>query len=524
VATIAASHSSGRGAAKAPISTHPAFPAIVALWFAALLGLGSLVLPVELIERLVSASGVASVIPAAAPPLGFTAHVSIALTGAIAGALLGLTLARKVARAHSREPQGRSFALGDSAPPRPISARDELGEEDPDASFAGQLPAQKRRSLAMSEDSGRSAFLQMVPLPGQEGGVGDDFSMPAVVEGVDAFAREPLDLTDFAGADAEDGEAASADETKAFDSAEADCELADPLPFAAPSLRRTAPIESDAHEIGEEEDTGEPDEQSAEEEPAMHLSVIESGDEPAAVDYDRPLEDLGLVQLAARLGASIQKRRERLAAPQPAWPVSALPPVAGGEEFEVAEADDAARAIADFFCPATDEQPVAEGALSDEALVPTAPAVPASLRALSIDNEDDLEDEALAASFSLPLGRTITTVEPVDATEEADDEYGSLLGMKNPFARPQEFVRIEEPEDTDQLVEPAVTFPPARAATPPDVWSGPAEAPARPFDPPTNLADSAIRTTASAARRDPADAERSLRDALATLQRMSGAA
>ena len=37
---------------KAPISAHPLFPAIVALWFAALLGVGSLVLPVVLFEKL----------------------------------------------------------------------------------------------------------------------------------------------------------------------------------------------------------------------------------------------------------------------------------------------------------------------------------------------------------------------------------------------------------------------------------------------------------------------------------------
>ncbi len=43
--------------AKAPISSHPAFPAIVALWFAALLGLGTLILPVGLLERLAASRG-----------------------------------------------------------------------------------------------------------------------------------------------------------------------------------------------------------------------------------------------------------------------------------------------------------------------------------------------------------------------------------------------------------------------------------------------------------------------------------
>ena len=46
-----------------PLSLHPAFPAIVALWFAALLGLGSLVLPAVLLEKAVSASGLASLVP-----------------------------------------------------------------------------------------------------------------------------------------------------------------------------------------------------------------------------------------------------------------------------------------------------------------------------------------------------------------------------------------------------------------------------------------------------------------------------
>ena len=53
--------------ANAPISAHPAFPAIVALWFAALLGLGSLVLPVAVIERLVMLTHISSIIPAAEP-------------------------------------------------------------------------------------------------------------------------------------------------------------------------------------------------------------------------------------------------------------------------------------------------------------------------------------------------------------------------------------------------------------------------------------------------------------------------
>ena len=125
---MADSYSVRRGEEKAPISTHPAFPAIVALWFAALLGLGSLVLPVALFEAFVAASGIAAFVPPAEPPLGVTARAVIALTGAIAGAALGLLLARQVAR--SQTPAGTgSIASGEMRELRPIFAHDELGEE-----------------------------------------------------------------------------------------------------------------------------------------------------------------------------------------------------------------------------------------------------------------------------------------------------------------------------------------------------------------------------------------------------------
>ena len=68
------------GAKQAPISSHPFFAAVVALWFAALLGLGSLVLPVALFEKAATATGLSSIISAAQPPLGTTARIAIAVT------------------------------------------------------------------------------------------------------------------------------------------------------------------------------------------------------------------------------------------------------------------------------------------------------------------------------------------------------------------------------------------------------------------------------------------------------------
>ena len=84
--------------------------------------------------------------------------------------------------------------------------------------------------------------------------------------------------------------------------------------------------------------------------------------------------------------------------------------------------------------------------------------------------------------------------------------------MTNPFAVPKgEFVRIEEPEADDELAEPAVVFP-GQAEPAPSAGS-------RQFDPPGKAA-----AASGTAPQAPSDADAALRAALATLQRMSGAA
>ncbi len=149
------------GGPKPPISAHPAFPAIVAAWFAILLGLGSLVLPATLFERAISASGLPSLVAAAGPPLGSTARALIALCAAGGGALAGLVIGRHVARAAPADAVGENATFGLSSRP-PISVLDEIDEE---GVINGRgLPVTNDRALAIADDDGAEDHLYVAPI------------------------------------------------------------------------------------------------------------------------------------------------------------------------------------------------------------------------------------------------------------------------------------------------------------------------------------------------------------------------
>ncbi|RDC61302.1 hypothetical protein HME9302_02523 [Alteripontixanthobacter maritimus] len=160
----------------APITAHPGFPLLVAIWFAALLGIGSMVLPTALIERAATASGLASILPAANPPLGMTARILLALIAAAFGGALGFLIARKAAAQagaalrddrvsdlHRNESRNEIRSEpGDPAvdlpAKRPISAREELGTmtlDDPvdDSDLPGsQVLPGRRRALSVTDE------------------------------------------------------------------------------------------------------------------------------------------------------------------------------------------------------------------------------------------------------------------------------------------------------------------------------------------------------------------------------------
>lgn len=122
-----------------PISRHPLFPAIVALWFAALFGLGSIIVSPALIEHIVLSTGIAKLVPMAAPPLGTTARILFALGLTGLGGLIGLVAARRVAQTAEAQTSQSGTARMPFAGLEPAET-----DLEPEAD-----PAQDRKSAAM---------------------------------------------------------------------------------------------------------------------------------------------------------------------------------------------------------------------------------------------------------------------------------------------------------------------------------------------------------------------------------------
>jgi len=161
-----------------PITSHQLFPAVVALWFGAAFGLGSLAVRPSLLENLVLKSHLDLVVPAAAPPLGVTARILVALLLAALGATIGLVIARRIARPKpvtvERKRSGRDLGREESAPaPRyveastrpPVLSREALDEASDGPAGPGVL-AMRRRALAIEHEEEQFVPHDLAPLPG----------------------------------------------------------------------------------------------------------------------------------------------------------------------------------------------------------------------------------------------------------------------------------------------------------------------------------------------------------------------
>jgi hypothetical protein len=194
------------------IIRHPLFPAVVALWFGALFGLGSLAIRTGLIETLVIKTHIDTLVPATAPPLGITAKIVIALAMAVFGGLLGSKLAKFITRpnpdAHQRKRGAASIAETDvrrrdahpDAPARrPISAHEEFGGEGIETETAPATIPGRRRALTVEAEQSVFHVPEFAPLPGGEPQMIDLGELDLAGSEIEALETEPrIETVDLA--------------------------------------------------------------------------------------------------------------------------------------------------------------------------------------------------------------------------------------------------------------------------------------------------------------------------------------
>lgn len=439
------------------------------LWFGALFGLCSVAIRPGLIEHMVLVTGIDRVIPMAAPPLGTTTRILLALMMTAIGCLVGFVVARRLAKpapqATARRRRASAVPIAADEGDSPVAlfgaGRQDLPvdsadlEEEPES-----VPTIRRRQLAAIAQEER--FDDHAPVPGALPILNvadlDLESFDAALEEEPWVRRsEPLQLDSAAEAKPIDAPELQAPERPGEKAASAE-RLFDVYTHAAPS--RSVDEESAPRPgfdlLPREEDivAAASAEAPAMEAPITPSPAMEAPEAPAVKDMtaaeriaSAPLDALSPVELLERLALTIARRR-------------------AGQVHSAAQAPAEAPAM-----PAT---PVLE--------------LPAALRAVPTEAADDAlpgyvpprqigrsDDDALAAGYSSLRNLTRPTLAP------------SAQDSETPAAKP------------------VIAFP---GAGDPDE-DQPRPAAPRAFDAPGATSD---RT------------EEALRAALATLQRMSGAA
>lgn len=480
---------------KAPISAHPAFPWLVGLWFAALFGLGTMVLPSSMLDKATRATGLSAVFSDG------LAHAFLVLVATAFGLFVGLALARRIADALGavRTPRLRDSRKGRSQPPRPLSVHDDIGEAAiaaPAEELRKPLPG-RRRALAVAEELPAVDLPFDAPLPGDDAvpppplPVDDGWaSQPSAEFSIPAFRGEPEEALDLSGL---------------IPTAEPEPEA--PEPYVPPF------------------DTRKPRDIAA---PPL-VEPVSPPRKPQPIDA--PLEDLGIVQLTERLGRAMQlranARKAQAAAEAPTFPALSF-------EQETAQEP---QGEASFVPPPV--VPDALRAFMDSPLEDAVPA-PRPFSFTSFEDDDD-EDDGIDVFAPRPFGLSLSAMRPgeFDSADDSEDDaeeagadgdgsFSSLLSMKTPFRTVEDFAADEDEDETDEEAEeqsfaaysaPATEEPEAPApAVAEEPATGEADL-ARPFD--------ALQQPVAAPARsgpDPVETERALRSALANLQRMSGAA
>jgi hypothetical protein len=459
--------------AKAPLAAHPLFPALVALWTAALLAVAGLMLPVGPLERAVALVHLDSLVPAARPPLGFTARLLVAFVLAVGGAGVAY-VAAGVLRRRGLAALGRPLRTAPRATSRAAPAKTVIASEP--------------NPVADDEDLTRLAAAKADAAPRRRGLTSEAADVPSILEISALPALEPL---------APEPEVAAGD--------------APPPPV--PAVPETAPRLA-----------GEPRFRTASElagAAALRLCAV-------------PLESLGVVQLVERFALALAARPLRHAgeptlvhepAPHPAVatpppfaePRDARPIPAAGRPFD--EPATPVEAFGDIESAPVTMPDDGFAPLTVAPLLARRPTRESGLTAMSEPLDEVVEDEVLEyededegdlSRWALP--------EPEDEGEDiaedltpdpgSGDGYSSLLAMRPSTRVPPplaDFVRVEDLDDLpspDAGPQPVVVFPGQARPAPPVATVLPGM-----DTPPT-----------------PEETEQALRQALAALQRMSGAA
>lgn len=471
--------------AKAPISSHPAFPAIVALWFAALLGIGSLIVPPALFEHLFAVSGLSEIFSATKAPLGFTAKMLIAVAGSVIGAVTGLLLARKVAATQSA-PAASEFDQGHfpSAKP-PIFALEELGAQSLDQPVDDDNrvePAHvRRRALFIPEEEIADHYSGQTPLATRPAPQAEDFAEPEP-EPAPAADEWPEDWTGGSVGDS----SADASDTNQLDAVEPAEEAPDEVEPASP--------EPPAADLAAAELAPQANAQN----PATGMTAKQL--------VSRPLDELGIVQLVERFALSLQQRPATDFQAAEETPEDVLPE----DEFM---APDMMRSD---FLGETDSPLDIAGRIPaklPDALRP----VGFGLAANSLlddeeegDQEDDLPLVDWKTAFSannLDGNSAFDSGRDSDDETQEDEEFSSLLNLRKTTGEPRKSVELPEDSESDAS-ETVAVFPSQEDSLD-----------RRKFDPPVAVAAAQARPSDEGSA---ADRERTLRDALEQLQKMSG--
>jgi hypothetical protein len=537
-----------------PITAHRLFPAFAALWCAALFGLVSFVLPIELLQRLVVASGLPHVVAAAAPPLGFTARALVALLLTGAGGLLGLIIGLRLRARHrsavdeterddlagavppathtatdTPAPRVRARDAHPDAPPRrPLVVSADMIDEAETTILADDAVLPARRRALVAPDS---------LVPAQPLAVAEADPAEHLLPGNTEFAHDAFDPFAIYETEAEQDEpfvppAFLAEALGA--AANGDPAPAEPaVAPAAPAVEaRSAPVEAVAEAVGLDEDSA--TDVAAAPEPAGEPVAAESEDAEETEEPTRPLAPvtpslfamareamgegarspvaqadlggLGLVQLVERLALAIADHRRALDSAQED---TALSPQG---ESAVQPALSPTQSLADAVTAPLLDTPAGQ------------PGDVLAMPRLHRIGPADLFDRQAGGDAGAP-----------GAAGVLEDRYSSLLDMAAAVRRADSarhglssgaagFSAASAATRSAATPQPVVIFPGQGRAQRHD-GDGEAAAPAAPFERPYLAAvPSRFQPFADDREAPPADAEsteQALRDALATLQRMT---